>query len=133
MSVRRPVLRKLAKTRLLGQLARFTLFILIFRLDGFDQRSRVDSSSFSINLPQLLMILDALVKEWLGNRRVIHFAVAMASVADQIDNHVAAKRGAIVGRDSSDADNRVGIFSVHVKNGHGLPLRDVRGESRRMF
>ena len=76
------------------------------------------------------MILDFRVQERLRDGGVVHFAVAVAPVSDQVDHHVAAKRGTIFERDLSHAHDRVRIFSVHMKNGHGLALGQGRGEAR---
>ena len=54
----------------------------------------------------------------------------MAPVTNQVDHHVAAKRGTILERDFSHAHNRVRILSVHVNDGHGLPLGQGRSEAR---
>ena len=41
------------------------------------------------------MILDTFVEERLRNGGIVHFAVAVATVADEVDDHIAAKFGAI--------------------------------------
>ncbi len=76
------------------------------------------------------MILDLRVQERLRDGGVVHFAVAVAPVSDQVDHHVAAKHGTILERDLSHAHDRVRILPVHMKNGHRLPLGQGRGEAR---
>src|SRR5207302_4335388 len=93
----------------------------------------VDAGVLGVNLPKLGMVLDALVKSWLGDGGVIHFAVAVAAVADEVDNHITAKRCAILGGHLPNAHDSVGIFSVHMENGNRLALNNVRGKARRML
>src|SRR5438045_943178 len=79
------------------------------------------------------MVPDALVEFWLGNGRIVHFAMAVAAVADDVDNHVAAELRAVFRGHSPGAHDGIGIFAVHVENGHGLPLGDVGSEARGML
>ena len=79
------------------------------------------------------MILDALVEQRLGNGGIVDFAVAVAAVTDDVHDDVAAERRAIFRGEFSDAHNGVGVFSVDVKNGHGLALGDIGSEARRML
>src|SRR5207249_11954157 len=79
------------------------------------------------------MVPDALVEFWLGNGRIVHFAMAVAAVADDVDNHVAAELRAVFRGHSPGAHDGIGISAVHVANGHGLPPGDVGSEARGML
>ena len=57
----------------------------------------------------------------------------MAAVADQIDDDVGAKLGAIFGGDGANMHDGIGIFGVYVKDGNGLAFGDVGGKARRVF
>ena len=62
------------------------------------------------------MRLDLLVEERLGDRRVVHLAVAVAAVADQVDHHVAAECVAVFDGDSGHAGHGVDVFAVDVED-----------------
>jgi len=62
------------------------------------------------------MIFDASYKA-LSDRRVVHLAVAVTAVADEVHDDVAAKRGAILRGESADADDGIWIFRVDVEDG----------------
>ena len=76
------------------------------------------------------MILDAFVQSRLRDGGIVHFAVAVAAIANQVHDDVAAESGAIVRGDLPDANDGVWIFGVHVENRNGLALGDIGGESR---
>jgi len=79
------------------------------------------------------VILDALVEERLRDGRIVHFAVAVAAVADEVYDDVAAEGGAIFRGKLPDAYDRVGLFGVDVEDRHGLAFGDIGGEARRML
>src|SRR5258708_26839609 len=79
------------------------------------------------------MIFDALIQKRLSDGRVVHFAVAVTAVADEVHDDVAAKRGAILRGESADAHDGVWIFGVDVEDRHGLAFGDVGSEARRML
>ena len=79
------------------------------------------------------MILDALVEQRLRDGGIVHFAVAVAAIADDVHHNVAAKCRAILRGKLSDAHDRVGIFRVDVKHRNALALGNVRSETRRML
>ena len=79
------------------------------------------------------MLLDRLVHERLRHRGIVHFAMAMTAVSDQVHYHVGAKLVAIFRRDARDPHHRVHIFAVHVEDRNRLPPRQLGGESRRVL
>jgi hypothetical protein len=76
------------------------------------------------------MLFNSFVEQRLGNGRVVDFAVTMAAVADQVDDHVGAELIAIFGGEAGDANNRIHIFAVDVEDGNRLAARDAGGETR---
>ena len=115
------------------QRAGLGLFFFVFFADLLGEMRGVNAGALGVNLPQRRMILDAFVEKRLRDGRIVHFAVAVAAVADDIHDHVAAKCGTIFRGEFSNADDGVRIFGVHVENGNGLALGHVRGKARRMF
>src|SRR5260370_39089427 len=110
----------------------FGLFFLVFFAKGFRELRRVDAGAFGINPPKRRMVLDSLVEERLSDGRIIHFAVAVAAVANEVNNNVAAKSSAIFRSEPANAHYGGGIFRVDVEYRHGLALGQVRSETRRM-
>ena len=94
-----------------------------------DDRTGVESILAAIDLPQRRMFFDFCVETRLRDGGVIHFAVAMAAEADQIDHHITRELCAIIGGNFPHADNGIGVLSIDVKNRNGLPLRQIRGET----
>ncbi len=56
--------------------------------------------------------------------------MAVAAVADEIDDHVGAELVTVLGRDAGDADDGVDVFAVDVEDGNRLAARDAGGEAR---
>ena len=125
MRIRRPVFRQLAEVRDFFQRARLGLFFLVFFANCLRDLRRVDTGALGVNLPKRRMILDAFIEKRLRDGRIVDFAVAMAAVADDVHDHVAAKRGAILGGDFAHAHNGIRVFRVHVEDRHRLPLGNV--------
>src|SRR2546427_3050095 len=76
------------------------------------------------------MIFDFCVEQRLRDGRIVYFAVAVAAESDEIDHNVTRELRAIIGGNFTYADDRIGILAVYVKNGNGLPLRQIGGEAR---
>ena len=85
---------------------------------------------FGINFPEWRVLFDRFVHERLGDRGVVHFAMAVAAIADQVYDNVAAELVAVLRCDASDSQDSVDILAVHVKNGNRLPPRQLRGKVR---
>ena len=62
---------------------------------------------------------------------IVDLAVAVAAVADEVDDDVAAERVAVLHRDARGADDRFGILAVDVEDRDRQALGDVGGEARR--
>ncbi len=56
--------------------------------------------------------------------------MAVAAIADQVDDDIGVEAVAVLGGDGRDADDGVGIFRVDVEDGDGQALGDVGGEAR---
>src|SRR5437899_6504032 len=133
VEVRRPIFGQLAKLGNLSEGARFDLFFFVFVADFLGYLRRVNADGLRVNLPKRRMVFDALVEFRLGNRGVINFAVAVTAVANNVDNDVAAKRGAILRGEFSATYDGVRTYAVHVENRDGLTFCQVRSKARGMF
>jgi hypothetical protein len=76
------------------------------------------------------VVLDGGVAAGLGDGGVVDLAVAVAAVADEIDDDVGVEAMAELGCDGGDADDGVGVLGVDVEDGDGQALGDVGGEAR---
>ena len=133
MQVRIPIIRKLTQVRHLLERFRLGLLAFVFLAHRVGNRGGVDAGFFGVNLPERRVIFDGVVFLRLRDRGIVHFAVAVAAIADEIDDDVAAEFCAIFGGETADANDRVGIFGVDVEDGDALALGDVGSETRRMF
>src|SRR5271154_143533 len=79
------------------------------------------------------MLFDAGVKKRLSDGGVVDFAVAVAAIADEVDDHVGIKLGTIFGSNASNANHGIGIFGVDVEDGNALALGDIGSEASGMF
>ena len=94
-----PIIRQLTQTWLFANAACSLLGCFEFRLDGVRPRlCALNSGVLCIKLPKRRMIFDGLVNQRLRNRWIIHFAVPVAAVTDQVDDDVAVEFVAIVKR-----------------------------------
>src|SRR5215510_4576134 len=57
----------------------------------------------------------------------------MTAITNDVDDDIAAERGAIVGGNSADAYDSIRIFGIHVKHRNRLALGDIGRESGGMF
>src|SRR6266404_3495776 len=131
--VSRPVIRELPQVRNFFDFAGFTLFFFVFLAYILDNLHGLHADAFGVNAPERRVTLDAVVQARLRDRGVIHFAVAVAAVADEVHDNVAAKLRAIVSGKLPHAHHGVGIFAIDVKDGNRLTLRNIRSESRGML
>ena len=131
--IRGPIIRQLAKIGSFFELASFGLFDFVFRANCGNGFCGINTGVFGVDFPQRRMGFDAFVKTRLSDGGIIHFAVPMTAITNQIDDNVTAKRRAIVRRDLADAHNRVRIFSIYVKDGYVLAFGQVCGETRGVF
>ena len=75
------------------------------------------------------MVLDPFIQQRLRNRRIVHFAVPVPPITNQVHHNFAAKNRAVFRRHASRARNRVRILGIYVENRNVLPFRQIRGES----
>jgi hypothetical protein len=66
--------------------------------------------------PERRVLRDRLVEERLGDRRVVHLAVAVAAVADQVDDHVVAEAVAVLDRQPRHPHHGVRVLAVDVED-----------------
>ena len=125
-----PISRQFAEKWSLCELRGFALLLFVLFLDRFRDGRGIDSGVLCVQLPQRRMIPDALVEARLGDGGVVDLAVAVASVADQVDDYIGVKFGAVFGGEAADADNGVGILGIDVENRHALAARNARGVAR---
>src|SRR5262249_51754857 len=78
------------------------------------------------------MLFDRPIEKRLRNRRIVDFAMSMATIADEIDDNITLERIAIVGSDLCHSNHGVYVFRIHVKNGDGLTLGQIGSEARRL-
>ena len=112
------------------------LFLRGFELgfDGVGLRLRVGGADVvGIDFPQRRMLFDFLVEKRLRDGGIVDFAVAVAAVADEIDDDVGAELVAVLGGHAGDADHGVNVFAVDVEDGNRLAARDAGGEARGVF
>ena len=79
------------------------------------------------------MLFDRLIHQWLRHRRIVHFAMAMPPVANQIHDDIGAELITVFSSQARDSQHRVNVFTIHVENRNRLPPSQLRGETRRMF
>ncbi len=90
----------------------------------------VDADLFGIDLEEGRVVLDLGITKGLGDGRVVDFGVAVATIADEVDDDVGVKGLAIFGCEGCDADHGCGIFGVDVEDGDGKALGEVGREPR---
>src|SRR5271165_950384 len=125
-----PIVRQSSKLRHLGEFARFDLVFLVFFADAIDDGIGGNGDALGVDLPELGMLLDAVVEERLRDGGVVDFAVAVAAIADQIDDDIGVEFSAIFGGQAADTNNSVGVLGIYVKNRDALAFGEIRGEAR---
>ena len=106
------------------------LFFEEFALGVGDLSGGVDADLFGVELIEGWVVLDPGVAEGLGDGGVVDFGVAVAAVADEVDDDVGVEGLAVFGGDGGDADDGLGVFCVDVEDGDGEALGEVGGEAR---
>ena len=76
------------------------------------------------------MFGDCLVQQWLRDRGVINFAVAVSAIANHVDDNIAAKRVPVLKGDAADANHSVDVLGVHMKYRNTLPACQLRSKAR---
>src|SRR6202030_2503191 len=84
------------------------------------------------DLPERRMRLNFLVTKGLRDRGVVHFAVTMFAVADQIHNDRRRKRVAIVEGHAAYPGYRFRVFRVDMENRNRQALAEIGRKARRM-
>jgi hypothetical protein len=88
------------------------------------------AEALGIELPQRRMGVDPAVEPRLGDGRVVHLAVAVPAVADQVDHHIAVEGVTVVDRQGGGARHGLGDLAVDVEDRDRQALGDVGREAR---
>ena len=124
-----PVIRKLIEHRLLGHGPGVSLGLLIARLSFCYMVCYVDAEPLCVDFIKWRVSLDFGIDDGLCDRRVIDLRVAVATVADQINEHVRAELIAVVQCHPSDANDRVRIFRIHMEDRNRQALSEIAGKA----
>ena len=89
----------------------------------------VDADALCVELVERRVVFDGGVAARLRDGGVVDFAVAVAAVADEVDDDVGVEALAVLGGDGGDAHDGVGVFGVDVEDGDGQALGEVGGEA----
>ena len=79
----------------------------------------IDADLFGVELEERRVILDLGVAEGLGDGGVVDFGVAVAAVADEVNDDVGLEGLAVFGCEGRDADDGSRVFGVDVEDGDG--------------
>ncbi len=79
------------------------------------------------------MFFDARVEERLSDGGIVHFTVAVAAVADEVDDHVGTEFGAVLGGKAANAHDGIRILGVDMEDGDALAARDAGSIAGRML
>ena len=77
------------------------------------------------------MLADRLVHDRLRRGRLVRLVVAVAAVADEVDDDVLAELHPVVEREARDEDDGLGIVGIHVEDRRLDHLRNVAAIERR--
>ena len=72
------------------------------------------------------MLVDLLIEQGLGDGGIVHFTMAVAAIANQINHHVTAKTVTVFNRHPAHAQNGFRIFRIHMEDWDGLALGQIR-------
>ncbi len=87
------------------------------------------ANGICVELVEEWTLFDGGVAARLGDGRVVGFVVAVATVADEVDDNVGVETLAVLGGDGGDAHGGVGVFAVDVEDGDRQALGEVGGEA----
>src|SRR5258708_4832977 len=108
--VRIPVLWKLRQTRLLIRLRRNLLIVEELLLNLMNLLGRIDADALRVDLVQRRTILDDRVATRLSHGRIVHLAMPMLPVANQIDHDIGVEALPIFRRNRSTSDHGIRSF-----------------------
>ncbi len=95
-----------------------------------DRDVATTDEGLGVELADRALLLDQVVHQRLGVRRVVALVVTAAAVADQVDDDVLVERLAVLERQPRDADARLGVVAVHVEDRRLDHPRDVGAVER---
>jgi len=129
---RRPLLGGLAGLPHLGEHPLELLLVVADHLLGlFDGDVAATDQRLGVELAHGALLLDEVVHQRLGVRRVVALVVTATAVADEVDDDVLLERLAVLEREPGDADARLGVVAVHVEDRRLHHPRDVGAVERR--
>ena len=127
-----PIAGEITHHRLLGEFGGGLLRDFVFTLDRFHlfgDAVVIHADVFGINLVERGMLFDCLVHQGLGDGGVVHFAVAVTAIADEVDDDIGAEFVAVLGGNARDAHDRIDVLTVDMENRDWLTPRQLRGEA----
>ena len=86
---------------------------------------------FRIERTHALAGIDRLIHGGLGEARFVDFVMAVAAIADEVDQDIAMEAGAVIGSEARGAPHRIRVVAVHVDDRRLDHLRDVGAVARR--
>ena len=127
-----PIERQAAHRRSLFELQSFFLRGIQLLAHALNDGRGVDAGFLGVNLPSGRMGFDFPVAQRLGNRGIVHLAVPVPAVADEIDHDGRAECVAIIERDPAHPNDGLKILGIDVENRNGQALRDIGTKPRRV-
>ena len=107
----------LRKDRHLGETGGLFLGFVVGILRRLELLSGVGAKLLRVKLPELRVILDARVANRLRDSRVVHFAVPVTTVAEQVDDDIGSECVAVFEREARNANDSVGVLCIHMEDG----------------
>ena len=116
----------------LGEDALELLLVVLQRLLGLlDRDVATTDQGLGVELADRALLLDQVVHQRLGVRRVVALVVTAAAVADEVDDDVLVERLAVLERQPGDPDAGLGVVAVHVEDRRLHHPGDVGAVQRR--
>ncbi len=101
-----------------------------FALGVGDLFGGVDTDLLGVELVEHGVVFDLRVAEGLGDGGVVDFGVAVAAIANEVDDDVGVEGLAVLGGECGDADDGLRVFGVDVEDGDGEALGEVWRSAR---
>jgi hypothetical protein len=99
-------------------------------LNAFDFWAGVSADVLRVELVERRVVFDGGIAAGLGDGGVVDLAVAVAAIAEEVDDDIGVEAMAEFRSDSRDADDCVGVLGIDVEDGNWEALGDVGGEAR---
>ncbi len=121
-----------AKARACGRFSSRPVAVVLHHLRGLALGQQpILLEPLAVDLARRRVLADRLVHDRLGRGRLVRLVVAVAAVADEVDDDVLAEFHAVVEREARDEDHRFGVVGIHVEDRRLDHLGDVAAIERR--